>query len=62
MSVIPTYVLNGDPAAVVVITRELDDDRVEIMWLVVSDPRHVGTLDWAFRRNMDDSEKWTRIA
>lgn len=59
---IPTYVLNGMDTCVMVITRELDDDRVEVMWLVASDPRRVGTLDWAFRRNMDDSEKWTRIA
>lgn len=59
---IPTYVLNADDTVVMVITRELDNERVEVMWLVASDPRRVGTLDWAFRKNMNDAEKWTRIA
>lgn len=62
MSVIPTYVLNGDPAAVVVITRELDSRRVEILWIVAHDPSRVGTLDWSFRSNLDDNTMWKRVA
>jgi len=60
--VIPTYVLKGSENIILVITRELDDERVEILWLSSPNPRRVGMLDWSFRANLDDAETWTRIA
>jgi hypothetical protein len=60
---IPTYVLNSSVDTVVmVVTRELDEERVEVMWIVARDPKRVGTCDWAFRSNMEDGKSWTRIA
>lgn len=58
---IPTYVLNAKEPAIVVITRELDADRVEIMWVVALNEARVGTLDWSFRSNLEDGKMWTRI-
>jgi hypothetical protein len=58
---IPTYVLNAKEPAIVVITRELDADRVEIMWVVALNEARVGTLDWSFRSNLEDDKMWTRI-
>ncbi len=59
---IPTYVLNAHDVCVMVVTRELDEERVEVMYLVARDQRRVGTCDWAFRSNLEDPKTWTRIA
>ena len=58
---IPTYVLNSRDPAVIVVTRELDSERVEILWLVALNEQRVGKLDWSFRSNLEDGKTWTRI-
>jgi len=60
--VIPTYVLNAHDICVMVVTHELDDERVEVMYLVARDQKRVGTCDWAFRSNLEDQKIWMKIA
>jgi hypothetical protein len=59
---IPTYVLNASSGCdIIVVTRELDADRVEIMWITAADEKRVGKLDWSFRSSLDNQEWWTRV-
>ena len=60
---IPTYVLNSVVhVCVMIVTRELDSERVEVMYLVNCDQERVGTYDWVFRSYLEDPKAWTRIA
>ncbi len=61
---LPTYVQYfGDEPVIVVITRELDSQRVEYMWVLSYGGTRNGTFDWSFRRSFEDPKNsWTRVA